>query len=725
MTSMPDTKQLLRETRDRIAPPSDVLDGLERRRRHKDNMKRVAAAAVAIVVAIIGLGGWFLLDRSQAPTPADRSEELGIFAPVAGRIVYENQNEGLWAVDPNGPSDTTEGPSVAADVASTLIPADFVEAVPGLEDVTVHGWSRDGTELLFQRNEEYSNENLIPEGNLYILHADGSETRLNEEKMDFAGAAISPDGKLVAFAADGLYVVDADGGQPVRIAQEGSSPTFSPDGTHIAYLVYDDNIAGNIEEEHVWIVDVDGGNAHEILADEPTVFLGVSGLRWSPAGDRLALGVGGFEGAEALAIYTFASDGSDFTRVITGGESPYWSPDGSQIAYTILCGESSDTTCPVGSILRSQFDAQPRRFGGGSAGLAIADADGSNVREFGFAASGPWHPGVSATGEPVPSPVETPTPIENDDTVPPEGEVLGFTGEDGPGDLVAVNPQTGETRVLLSDLGIVFWAQWSADRRWVLYEARAGLRVVGPEQEPRMVTSASDDYLGWASWSPTGARLAHLEYRLRVLDFASNSTTDLGTVTGDVTAAPVWSPDGTRLVYGTAGGAVTAVDVESGGRSLVVELPDENLDSINEIDWSPDGEHLAIFSEHRLGGGRVYLVNADGSDVRVLLDDVDLGQMAWSPEGGRLAYIDISRQGKLQVFTRTLEGDTPVLVGEVVMHDGCCMLPHHAYPVWSPDGSQIAVYNGSEAFAVDADGTGDVEPIDRLTYSLWNDGAYD
>ena len=63
------------------------------------------------------------------------------------------------------------------------------------------------------------------------------------------------------------------------------------------------------------------------------------------------------------AIYTFAPDGSDFTKVITDGSSPYWSPDGSQIAYN------------------------------GPSGLAIADADGSNVRAFGFAASGPWHPG--------------------------------------------------------------------------------------------------------------------------------------------------------------------------------------------------------------------------------------------------------------------------------------------------------------------------------------------
>jgi Tol biopolymer transport system component len=143
----------------------------------------------------------------------------------------------------------------------------------------------------------------------------------------------------------------------------------------------------------VWVVDADGGNAHEILADEETVVGGVTGLQWSPAGDRLALGAGAFKGSDALAIYTFAPDGSDFTRVITGGISPYWSPDGSQIAYTILCPGAS---CPEGSNLRSQFDAQPNRFGGGSAGLAIADADGSNVREFGFAASGPWHPGVSA-----------------------------------------------------------------------------------------------------------------------------------------------------------------------------------------------------------------------------------------------------------------------------------------------------------------------------------------
>jgi hypothetical protein len=394
---MPSDQSLLARQIERVELRPFTLERFHRRRQRKERNRRIGAAVVALAVAAAGIG---VLARAFSSRTVPASDPfLGVFEPVAGRIVYVNEgvdrgyDRGLWAVDPSGPSDSREGPSVADDVASTLVRL-------GLEEARPLGWSSDGTELLFARTD---GDPLFPQGHLYILHADGSETRLTRDPMRIADATIAPDGTRVVFAAsdETLYLVDAEGGRPVRlpVPLDGSAPTFSPDGMQIAYLV-----TGDDEEGHVWVADVDGSEAHEILAIEATAFRGVSGLQWSPAGDRLAIGLGMARGGGRPAIYTFAPDGSDFTQVITGGISPYWSPDGSQIAYTIPCDEHPDGWCPEGSILRSEFDPQP---GESPAGLAIADADGSNVRAFGFAASGPWHPAPANQPTPSPAPSES------------------------------------------------------------------------------------------------------------------------------------------------------------------------------------------------------------------------------------------------------------------------------------------------------------------------------
>jgi hypothetical protein len=368
---------------DRVAgllePTPDALPNFHRRMRRRHRNRRIAAyAMVAAIVAIAVVAIAVVRNGPASPVPAHPTptEGLGIFAPIAGRILYVNgganavvgagdlsYGPGVWAVDPNGPSDTAEGPSVADDVASTLVRLDLGEAdrTRGLshDEPLLFGWSSDGTELLLThgRLDEY----------LFILHADGSETRVNADRALNPYAAISPDGSRVVCLCGGFNIVDANGGSPVQLPYPGSGQsddgkpdggrpkegepigamTFSPDGTQIAYLVNDG----------VWVVNADGTDAHEILANEATRNLwGDHGLQWSPTGDRLAIGLGD-------GIYTFAPDGSNFTRAIAHGRSPYWSPDGSQIAYTI------------------------------GSGLAIADADGSNIETFGFAYSGPWHPG--------------------------------------------------------------------------------------------------------------------------------------------------------------------------------------------------------------------------------------------------------------------------------------------------------------------------------------------
>jgi Tol biopolymer transport system component len=736
-----DVREMLQRRADSVpATPVDTPTAVRRARRRLALNGAVATAAAA-AIAVATFAG---IDAIRsAPIPADDPlEELGIFAPVAGRIVYENGGNdrgyatGIWAVDPLGPTDSAEGLSVAEDVASTLERLDLEGAEP-------LGWSSDGTELLLMRSV---GDSLLPEQYLSILHADGSETRLNEDPMGISGATISPDGTRVVFAGQyqlsGLYVIDAEGGRPVPLpipqaTEDGASdPTFSPDGTQIAYL------NGN-GETGVWVANSDGTDGRKILSQEYGRFgPGVTGLQWSPAGDRLALGLGDHKGGGRPIIFTFSPDGSDFTPLIDGGISPFWSPDGSQIAFTIPCDEQPDGWCPEGSIRRSEFDPQP---GDGPAGLAIADADGSNVREFGFAASGPWHPGVPVE-EPAPTP--TPTPVETlDDTLRRvDGEVLSFTGAPGvPGDLVAVNPETGGERPLITDIDSIYSASWSADGRWVAYETEGAagdrdLWVAGESQDPRRVATGGDPGsfvelgLYWM-WSPTGAELATIgRSSLRTVDFTTGRTTDLGKVVADLletNSGPkwAWSPDGTRLVFaapeGAPEGSLDTVEVPSGERSLLARLPDEDWELTERVLWSPDGAHIAVLIRKASNeAGRLYVMDADATNIRVVADDYDPLGVAWSPDGTRLVFGEGSEaEGDVRIRVATI-GAASTEIGSASFSG--CTYNYECTLAWSPDGSQIAFRKArsGEVTSFDDAGAGETEPIDELTYLNWEGGTY-
>jgi Tol biopolymer transport system component len=93
------------------------------------------------------------------------------------------------------------------------------------------------------------------------------------------------------------------------------------------------------------------------------------------------------------------------------------------------------------------------------------------------------------------------------------------------------------------------------------------------------------------------------------------------------------------LVFGARGGTIYSVIVRSGKRSVLVHLPGRNLDSVDQIDWSPDGAHIAVMNDLEPGGGRLYVVNADGTDVRVLIHNYKpQRRFVWSPDGKSIAY---------------------------------------------------------------------------------------
>jgi Tol biopolymer transport system component len=385
-----------------------------------------------------------------------------------------------------------------------------------------------------------------------------------------------------------------------------------------------------------------------------------------------------------------------------------------------------------------------RRIRAGAVGVIVALAMGIILVRSQSSGTVPADPPV----DPGPAPVGA-------------GEVLTTNGRH----LVAQDPDSGEVRTIV-DAGslperaeAITGAAWSADRTWVAFRAR-GLWVADTVGgAPRQLTAD----LGWSpwAWSPTQGQLVVVLGRGAILiDAATGRETDLGTVVstedseGYAVHNLVWSPDGTRIAYdgGLGAGSVYSIDVESGRHSLLVRQP-AGTGEITDIDWSPDGAHLAItyvdasyIASHKAELGpiwykakAVYVANADGSGLRRLVRTVasDWGVWhpgmsvgtAWSPDGTRLIYSNFSgpEHRELQVWTATLDGSAPSLIASQ-----CCPSDGGG-PVWSPDGSQIAFeteHGGGtpsvslDHLVVNADGSGDARAIDEPIYLSWLDGWY-
>jgi TolB protein len=197
-------------------------------------------------------------------------------------------------------------------------------------------------------------------------------------------------------------------------------------------------------------------------------------------------------------------------------------------------------------------------------------------------------------------------------------------------------------------------------------------------------------------WSPDGSKIAFgtdlgENVHIYVVNADGSGLTQITSGDG-FESAPSWSPDGTEMAIdaGEPGlpEGIFIVDVSTGGLTQVTANPYGIFDT--QPQYSPDGARITFtrirkFQPHFHGGQTaVFVVNVDGSNLRQLTPwGMNAAQSDWSPDGSKIAFNDADdriKTASIYVMNADGTGLTKITHDE---NEGSFR------PCWSPQGDRI------------------------------------
>lgn len=192
-------------------------------------------------------------------------------------------------------------------------------------------------------------------------------------------------------------------------------------------------------------------------------------------------------------------------------------------------------------------------------------------------------------------------------------------------------------------------------------------------------------------------------------------------------ALPWWSPDGSQVAL-TTDDAIVAVSLADGSSRTVATGK-----SITYLAWSQNGQQIAYVSEQ--DGSKLYVVDSNGGRPVVVADPATNAEVAWSPDGKQILFAsnrkrqeevwwaspDGSDRGRLAALSREWVPPAGPTVEGVI---GACKRgpedESEAISCLSPDGSSEAIiYVNSQLLTIKDAATGATRRIDFSGASHW------
>ncbi len=373
----------------------------------------LAASFLLVLAAYAGMPG-----IEAAVVHKTAAQSVSMRGRHNGKIVFiSNRNNvalSIWSMNPDGssPKRLTDGKSRGEGLPTF---AHVYDELPI--------WSPDGTKIAFISNRDFAVGGMDSSRSIYIMDADGGNVKrilvdgIQERLPEIRSMAWSPDGTRIAFDAGvhgtipeakpttNIYSANTNGTNTVRLTNDTGvinvAPTWSPDAKQMAFSSNRDGV------HKIYVMNADGSNQHAIAerGTQPS---------WSPDGSKILFVGGPGDAIECGSIsgnlnceqlYIVTPNGGNLTQLTHYAASyqmPKWSPDGTKIVFA-----RNMTTLTI---------SNDPRFGGrgiterGHA-IFMMNADGSNQtnisnREVGSAvidAEPDWQPLLAPANQPLPS----------------------------------------------------------------------------------------------------------------------------------------------------------------------------------------------------------------------------------------------------------------------------------------------------------------------------------